>query len=42
MVVHQTTGYTVYWVPELARRYNRQGIEGLGDRRNNRPLAKAI
>lgn len=33
--VAQTTGYTVYWVRELARRYNRQGIEGLGDRRHN-------
>ncbi len=25
------------WVRELARRYNRSGIEGLGDRRQNNP-----
>ena len=31
------TGYTVQWVRELARRYNRSGIEGLGDRRQNNP-----
>ena len=29
------TGYTVQWVREVARRYNRSGIEGLGDRRKN-------
>jgi len=29
------TGYTVEWVRELARRYNRSGIEGLGDGRQN-------
>ena len=31
------TGYTVEWVRELARRYNRSGIEGLGDRRKKNP-----
>lgn len=31
------TGYTVYWVRELARRYNHSGIEGLGDHRENNP-----
>ncbi len=29
--VAETTGYTIYWVRELARRYNREGIEGLGE-----------
>lgn len=40
--VAQTTGYSVQWIRELARRYNRSGIEGLGDRRNNNPGAKPL
>ncbi len=30
LLVAIATGYTVEWVRELARRYNRSGIEGLG------------
>ncbi len=40
--VAATTGYTVYWVRELARRYNQLGIEGLGDRRHNNPGAETL
>lgn len=48
--VAQTTGYSVQWVRELARRYNRLGIEGLGDspaetlreRRHDNPGAQPL
>ena len=29
------TGYGLPWIREIARRYNRNGPEGLGDRRKN-------
>ena len=36
------TGYSVQWIRVLARRYNRLGIEGLGDRRHQNPGAKPL
>lgn len=40
--VAQTTGYSVQWIRELARRYNRSGIKELGDRRHNNPGGKPL
>ena len=40
--VAQTTGYSVQWIRELARRYNRAGIKALGDRRQNNPGGKTL
>lgn len=40
--VAETTGYSVQWIRELARRYNRSGLEGLGDRRENNPGGKTL
>jgi transposase len=33
-------GYSEKWVREIARRYEEQGVEGLGDRRHGNPGAK--
>jgi transposase len=33
-------GYSEKWVREIARRYEREGLEGLGDRRPGNPGAK--
>ena len=35
--VAEVTGYTAPWIREIARRYNEEGEEGLGDRRHNNP-----
>lgn len=35
--VAEVTGYTEYWVWALVRRYNRFGIETVGDKRRNNP-----
>jgi len=35
--VAEATGYTAPWIREIARRYNEEGEEGLGDRRHNNP-----
>ena len=36
------TGYSVQWIRELARRYNRSGIRGIGDRRHDNPGAQPL
>ena len=33
-------GYSEKWVRQIARRYEREGLEGLGDRRHGNPGAK--
>src|SRR5919107_1832054 len=33
-------GYSEKWVREIARRYDSEGVEGLGDRRHGNPGAK--
>jgi transposase len=38
--VAQMLGYSQKWVTEIARRYNSDGVEGLGDRRHANPGAK--
>jgi len=38
--VCEVTGYSPGWVRKIARRYNEQGVEGLGDRRHQNPGAK--
>lgn len=38
--VAQMVGYSQKWVREIARRYNSDGLEGLGDRRHANPGAK--
>ena len=38
--VCEVTGYSIGWVRQIARRYNDQGVEGLGDRRHSNPGAK--
>ncbi len=38
--VCEVTGYSPGWVRHIARRYNEQGLEGLGDRRHSNPGAK--
>lgn len=35
--VAQVTGYSSYWVGQVARRYNDGGPDALGDRRQNNP-----
>jgi len=35
--VAEITGYTEYWVWALVRRYNKFGIESVGDKRHNNP-----
>ena len=38
--VAETVGYSEKWVREIASRYEREGVEGLGDRRHGNPGAK--
>lgn len=38
--VARMVGYSEKWVREIARRYEEQGVEGLGDRRHSNPGAK--
>ena len=38
--VARMVGYSQKWVREVARRYEREGVEGLGDRRHANPGAK--
>src|SRR5215210_7015493 len=38
--VARTVGYSEKWTREIARRYEAEGVEGLGDRRHANPGAK--
>jgi transposase len=38
--VAEMVGYSEKWVREVARRYESEGVEGLGDRRHGNPGAK--
>src|SRR3712207_9532548 len=38
--VARMVGYSEKWTREIARRYEEQGVEGLGDRRHGNPGAK--
>jgi transposase len=38
--VARMVGYSQKWVREIARRYESEGVEGLGDRRHTNPGAK--
>src|SRR5215208_5998453 len=38
--VAEVVGYSEKWVREIARRYESEGVEGLGDRRHGNPGAK--
>jgi transposase len=38
--VAEMVGYSEKWTREIARRYEEQGVEGLGDRRHGNPGAK--
>jgi transposase len=38
--VAQMVGYSKKWTTEIARRYEREGVKGLGDRRHGNPGAK--
>jgi transposase len=38
--VAETTGYSRKWTTEIARRYEAEGVEGLGDRCHGNPGAK--
>jgi transposase len=38
--VAEMVGYSEKWVREIARRYESEGVEGLGDRRHGNPGAK--
>jgi len=35
--VEVATGYSLTWIREIAGRYNREGAEGIGDRRHSNP-----
>jgi transposase len=35
--VSEATGYSPEWIREISRRYNKLGVEGLGDRRHQNP-----
>jgi transposase len=35
--VAANTGYSAYWIGQIARRYNEQGVEGMADRRRTAP-----
>ena len=37
--VAELAGYSTKWVKEIYRRYEEQGVEGLGDRRHTNPGA---
>lgn len=38
--VAEMVGYSKKWTTEIVRRYEREGVEGLGDRRHSNPGAK--
>jgi transposase len=38
--VGEATGYSPEWIREISRRYNQEGVEGLGDRRHQNPGGK--
>ena len=38
--VAETVGYSKKWTTEIARRYESEGVEGLGDRRHSNPGAR--
>src|SRR5688572_12005290 len=38
--VAEMVGYSEKWTREIARRYDSEGVEGLGDRRHGNPGAK--
>jgi transposase len=38
--VARMVGYSEKWTTEIARRYEREGVEGLGDRRHGNPGAR--
>jgi hypothetical protein len=38
--VARMVGYSKKWTREIARRYESEGVEGLGDRRHGNPGAK--
>ena len=38
--VAEMVGYSQKWVREIARRYEAEGVEGLGDRRHGNPGAR--
>ncbi len=38
--VARMVGYSEKWVREIAKRYNSEGVEGLGDRRHGNPGAR--
>lgn len=40
--VAESTGYSIQWIRELARRYNRSGLEGIGDRTDNNRFAEPL
>ncbi len=40
--VAEATGYCLDWIRKLVRRYNREGPEALGDKRQKHPGGKAI
>jgi transposase len=35
--IEQATGYSLTWIRTITRRYNAQGIQGIGDRRHSNP-----
>lgn len=40
--VSETTGYSLYWIGQIAKRYNAGGADALGDRRHHNPGAKGL
>jgi transposase len=40
--VIQTTGYSATWIGTIAKRYNAEGPDGIGDRRHTNPGAASL
>ncbi len=40
--VAEATGYSAEWIREVSRRYNEQGVRGVGDRRHRNPGASPL
>src|SRR5262249_7435078 len=40
--VAETTGYSAYWIGQIAKRYNEDGPEGVADRRHQWPGGKPL
>jgi len=40
--VAETTGYSPYWIGQIAKRYNEHGPEGVADRRHQWPGGKPL